>query len=251
MTPGRNLFGNLRYGVAGIGLVFVVMATACAPQATDQSVELASAAQAWQVAMNAKDVDALAALYTEDCVFMPPNAELGSGHAYVKQDVGGMIEAGLDVELVTMAASAAGGVGYRAGTFTVAAPDGTVADRGKFIEGWKKVDGEWKIKHDIYNSNWDQYASATTVAITHDVKDGDHWLAAWQGENSRHDLFAQHGVANVRVFQNPEKPNQVGLLVAVNDMAAFDAMLNSDEGAAAKAEDGVIDKGMRVYAEVK
>jgi hypothetical protein len=83
------------------------------------------------------------------------------------------------------------------------------------------------------------------------VKDADHWLAAWQGENSRHELFAQHGVANVRVFQNPEKPKKIGLLVDVADMAAFEALLNSDEGAAAKAEDGVIDKGMGMYIEVK
>ena len=119
------------------------------------------------------------------------------------------------------------------------------------MEGWQKVDGEWKIIHDIWNSDWDQFASATTVTITHDVKDANHWLAAWQGENSRKGDFAQHGVANVRVFQNQEKQNQVSLVVDVADMEAFYAYLNSEEGAAAKAEDGVIDRGMRVYVEVK
>jgi hypothetical protein len=34
-------------------------------------------------------------------------------------------------------------------------------------------------------------------------------------------------------------------------MEAFHAFLTSEEGAKAKAEDGVIDKGMRVYEEVK
>jgi ketosteroid isomerase-like protein len=232
-------------------LALVVIATACAPQAADQSAEFAAAAKKFQEAFDTADVNQIAAVYSEDCVLMPPNSELGTGHAFVKQVFGGMIDAGLTGMTKTLEANAAGGVGFHAGTYTLNAPDGTVVDKGKFIEGWKKIDGEWKMTHDIFNSDWNQYASATTVAITHDVKDGDHWLAAWQGENSRHDLFAQHGVANVRVFKNPENPNQVGLLVAANDMAAFEAMLNSDEGAAAKAEDGVIDKGMRVYMEVK
>ena len=251
MTQQGNLFRRTRYGLGVVVLVFSVAVTACAPQAADQSAELASATDAWQAAFDAKDADALAAVYTEDCVFMPPNAELGTGQAFVKQEVGGMIDAGLNVELVPMAVYAAGGVGYRAGTFTLHAPDGSLADRGKFIEGWRKVNGEWKINHDTYNSDLPPFATATTIAITHDVRDGAHWLAAWQGEDSRRGLFAQHGAPNVRVFQNPESPNQTGLLVDVADMAAFEALLNSEEGAAAKAEDGVIDKGMRVYAEVK
>jgi ketosteroid isomerase-like protein len=235
---------------AVLALVLAVAVTGCAPQAADQSAELASAAEGWQAAFNAKDVDALAALYTEDCVFMPPNAEFETGHAFVKEHVGGMIEAGLDVQLATMAASAAGGVGYRAGTFTLQAPAGALVDRGKFIEGWQKIDGQWKIVHDTYNSDLPPFATATTVVATHDVKDGDHWLAAWRGENSRHGLFAEHGVANVRVFQNPEQPNQTGLVIDVTDMAALQAMLASEVGATAKAEDGVIDTTLKFYAEV-
>ena len=181
MKQVRNLIGMRMYGLAAVVLVLAVAVTACAPQAADQGAELASAAGAWQAAFDAKDADALAAVYTEDCVFMPPNAELGSGQTFVNQEISGMIEAGLGLELVTMAASAAGGVGYRAGTFTMYAPDGSLADRGKFIEGWRKVDAEWKIAHDIYNSDLPPFATATTIAITHDVKDADHWLAAWQG----------------------------------------------------------------------
>jgi ketosteroid isomerase-like protein len=240
-----------RLGFSAAAFLLIVVAAACAPQAADQSAEFAIAAKGWQEAYDSGNVDAIAAVYTEDCVLMPPNAELGSGKEYIRTTFQGMLDAGLAGEIATLEAAAAGGVGYHAGTYALYAPDGSVVDRGKFIEGWKKVDGEWKIDHDIYNSDFDQYAGATTLVITHDVKDGDRWLAAWQGENSRHGLFAQHGVARVRAFQNPENPNQMGLLVDVNDMAAFEAMLNSDEGAAAKAEDGVIDKSMRVYTEVK
>jgi len=248
MTHVWNL-GKSRYGTGALAIVLVFSAAACAPQ--DQSAEFAAVVGGWQAAYDTKDLDALAAVYTEDCVLMPPNAELGTGRAFARDAFGGMIEAGLTSKTETIFATAAGGVGYHAGKYTMYAPDGSVADRGKFIEGFTKVDGEWKIAHDIFNSDLAPGAGTTSLTITHNVKDGDHWLAAWQGGDGRHSDFAKHGVANVRVFQNPEKQQQVSLLIDVADMEAFHAYLNSEDGAKAKAEDGVIDKGMRVYQEVK
>jgi hypothetical protein len=182
---------------------------------------------------------------------MPPNAELAKGHAAARASFGEMIDAGLTGKIDPITVAAAGDIGFRNGTYSLQTADGTVVDRGKYTDTWRKVGGEWKITSDIWNSDLAPFAGTTTVAITHDVKDADHWLAAWMGENSRHDMFAQHGVANVRVFQNPDTPTQIGLLVDATDMEAFYAFLNSEEGAAAKAEDGVIDKGMRTYMEVK
>lgn len=248
MTKVRNL-GNSRYGISALALVLAVTLTACAPQ--DQSAELGALTDGWENALNNGDVDGLVALYAEDCVLMPPNAELAKGQGAARGAFGEMIAAGQTGELDTITAKAAGGVGYHSGTYWIKDANGTIIDRGKYMEGWQKIGGEWRIVHDIWNSDLAPFAGTTTVAITHNVKDADHWLAAWQGEESRHDDFARHGVANVRVFQNPEAPKKIGLLVDVADMAAFEAFLNSDEGAAAKAEDGVIDKGMGFYMEVK
>lgn len=250
MTQLRDIAGT-RYGLGAAALALVVIAAACAPQAADQSAELAGLSPSWNEAFNAGDADRLADLYTEDCVLMPPNAEMAKGQAKAKAEFQGMIDAGLTGEIDTIAAVAAGGVGYHTGTYRLKAADGTVIDRGKFTEAWRKIDGEWKIANDIWNSDLPPFAGTTTVAITHSVKDADHWLAAWQGENSRRQMFAQHGAPNVRVFQSPDHPNQIELVVDVADMDAFQAFLNSDEGAAAKAEDGVIDAGMRTYMEVK
>ena len=248
MTPERNPNGTW-YGLGMMVLVLIVAVTGCAPQ--DQSVELAGLTDGWENALNAGDVDALAGLYAEDCVLMPPNLELAKGRDAARAAFGAMIAAGQTGELNTITVAAAGGVGYHTGTYWLKGADGTIVDRGKYMEGWQKVDGEWKIVHDIWNSDLAPFAGATTIAITHDVKDADHWLSAWQAEPGRVDDFARHGVANVRVFQNPEKAKEVGLVVDVADMEAFHAYLNSEEVAKAKAEDGVIDKGMRMYREVK
>ena len=248
MTQVRN-FVKARYGVGALVIVLALSVVACAPQ--DQSAELAVSAAGWENALNAGDIDGIVALYTEDCVLMPPNAEMAKGHAGARASFVGMVDAGLMGNIDTVTVAAAGDIGHRTGTYSLQTADGTVVDQGKYTDTWRKVGGEWKMASDIWNSDWAPFAGATTVAITHDVKDGDHWLAAWMGENSRHEMFSEHGVANVRVFQNPDTPTQIGLLVDLTDMEAFQSFLNSEQGVAAKAEDGVIDKGMRMYMEVK
>ena len=79
----------------------------------------------------------------------------------------------------------------------------------------------------------------THVLITHEVDDADVWLAAWSGPDSRHKLFEDNGAKHVHVFQDAENPNLTGLVVSVVDLDKFMAMLESDEGKAAAAADGV------------
>jgi hypothetical protein len=151
-----------------------------------------------------------------------------------------MIDAGLTASLTTVEAVVAGDIGYRIGTYSLEAPDGSMVDSGKFIDTWRQVGGEWMISTDIWNSDLPAGGpTGTTLAIAHQVGDPERWLAAWQGPDSRRALFAEHGVAQVRVFQSPENPNLTGLLVDVTDMEAFHTFLDSEAGRAAAAEDTV------------
>ena len=71
------------------------------------------------------------------------------------------------------------------------------------------------------------------IISTHEVDDVAHWLAS----PKRAEVFA--GVAeNIRTFV-PSEPNQVGLTMDINDMAAFEAVLQSDASAEAMKFDGV------------
>jgi hypothetical protein len=94
-------------------------------------------------------------------------------------------------------------------------------------------------------------ASMTHLVITHEVKDADHWLAAWQGEDSRHKLFKANGAAHVHTLQDPDNPNMTGLIIAVADMDALTAMLESEEGQAAAAADGVKPETMKMLVQAK
>ena len=232
-------------------LAVLFVGIACAPPSAQESPELAAKAAAFQDAMNAADIEGLVALYSEDARLMPPNMETGQGHDAVREVFGGMIAAGLSVQLATTEAMATGNLGTRVGTYVLTSADGSEVDRGKYIETWEKVGGEWAMTNDIWNSDVPVGAGTISLIGTHMVEDGDRWLAAWSGDNSRHADFAQNGAPNVRVFQSPDNPNLTGVLIDVADMDTFQAWLGGEEGAAAKAEDGVKDETLQILAEVK
>lgn len=233
-------------------LALVLTVVACAPAGSKPSPEIAAASEQWEQALNSGDINAVVAMYSEDARLFPPNAGIQTGHAGVKASFGEMIEAGLTGELESIEARVAGDIGYRVGTYVLHAPDGTVVDSGKYIETWTNEGGTWKIANDIWNSDLAPPPPAgDTVVITHDVKNADHWLAAWTGEGSRAEMFKAHGVSSARKFQCMEKPNTTALILQIEDMAAFQAMLATPEGIQAKAEDGVKDSTLRTFGEVK
>jgi uncharacterized protein (TIGR02246 family) len=231
--------------------VLLAASAACAPQGSQPGSVLEALGEQWEAALNAGDVDGIVALYTEDCRLLPPNSELLSGREAVRQEFGGMIAAGLGGELETIEAVTAADIGYRVGTYTLTSADGAVVDRGKFMESWRNVDGAWKMANDIWNSDMPATTAGTTMIVTHEVEDFDRWLAAWQGEDSRHDMFAEHGVPGTRLFRNVDEPDTIAVLMEVADMEAMQEFMSSAEVEAAKSEDGVKSATMRSYLEVK
>lgn len=107
----------------------------------------------WQAAMNAKDIEGVVALYTDDARLLPPNLEATTGKDAIREAFGGMIEAGLSVELNAIEHKSGGDIAYVVGTFKLTAGD-DVADQGKYIEIWHRgADGEWLMANDIWNSD--------------------------------------------------------------------------------------------------
>jgi len=234
-----------------LAVLCLLIAVGCA-QPAQESSEIAAGSQAWAAAFNARDMAAVLDLYSADARLLPPNAPMGQGSESVQGVFEEMIAADLSVELDTVETLAAGDLGHHIGTYVLTA-EGTEVDRGKFMESWRKVDGAWKMTADMFSSDLPVPGppEGQTIVVTHEVEDAEHWLAAWRGEDSRHALFAAHGAPSVRTFQSPDAPNTTGLVITVTDMEALSALLNSPEGIAAKEEDGVKDKTMRMLAEVE
>ena len=221
-----------------------------------------SRVSAWETAFNAQDVEAIVEMYNTDARLMPPNLPIMTGHDAVREMFGGMIEAGITVELETSSFEVALNTAHRTGTFKTLL-NGEVVDTGKFIETWNKDEGAWRMSNDIWNSDNPPPQSASDqgehhkgmehphLIIVHEVEDGERWLDAWRGDDSRHVLFESNGAKHVHTFQHPDKPNLTGLVVAVEDMDALTAMLSSEDGQAAATEDGVDLENMKVLPEVK
>jgi ketosteroid isomerase-like protein len=229
---------------------------------TDSSA-LTARSDAWEEAQHAKDIDTLADLYTSDARLLSPNKEMASGQAAVRSELGAMIDAGLGISTTVVEATVSGDIGYIVGTFVIETGD-DVVDNGKYVETWRRGgDGQWRISNDIYNSDrpakkmksdmdmMSRMAKMTHVMITHEVDDAEHWMAAWRGEDSRHKLFKENGAMRVHTFVSADNPNLTGLVIGVRDMEALQAMLASEEGKAAAAEDGVRMDTINLLTEAK
>jgi ketosteroid isomerase-like protein len=231
-------------------LAFVVLA-ACAPQGSQSSPELAAMSDRFSQALNSGNLEMLMAMYTSDCRVLPPNAPMEQGLTAARAEFGKMVDAGMNIELNTLEATVAGDIGYRVGTYSLFGPDGSPVDSGKFIDVWRKTAAGWQTSNDMWSSDLPADAGKTYISVTHEVKDKDLWLAAWQGPNSRKQMFAEHGVGDVKVFVSPDDPHRIGLLLEVTDMDALMAFMATPEAAAAEAEDGVIVSTLRFMTEVK
>jgi hypothetical protein len=84
-----------------------------------------------------------------------------------------------------------------------------------------------------------------TVIGYHDVKDADHWLAS----PKREELLGPLGVTNIRTFVDPTNRTRVGVLMDVPDMDAVMAAMETQEGADAMANDGVVRETLVILVE--
>jgi ketosteroid isomerase-like protein len=126
-------------------------------QAADQHAAdkraLESGAAKWMEAFAAKDIDAMTTFYAKDAVLLPPDAPAIFGRDAIRASIQEMFVAGLAIELEDLEIEVVGNLGYKAGRYRTRGNDGSLVDRGKYIEIWSKLDGGWVIHRDIWNSS--------------------------------------------------------------------------------------------------
>lgn len=139
----------------------VIALGACAQQA-DVAVEekaIRDLDKKWVEAVSVRDTTTIGNIYAEDGEFLAPGAPRVSGRTAVRSAWAQLFKApnlSLTFEPTKVLVSSAGDIAYETGTYNLAmdGPKGhRVGEVGKFVVAWKKVNGEWKVQYDIFNSD--------------------------------------------------------------------------------------------------
>jgi len=125
---------------------------------TDENKEahtvLRKVVQAWVLAFNAKRLDDLCALYSEDALLVRSNAALGRGQTEIREMLKSELERGCDdVRLDCSEISVLEEVACLAGVSRMLAPitPGNRQERtGKFVMLVRREEGEWKLLADVW-----------------------------------------------------------------------------------------------------
>lgn len=134
-------------------LCLVLAAAGCAqapvPEAFPQDV-----ADAWVAHFTAHDAAGIAALYTEDAQLLPPDQDVVSGRAAIQEFFARSNPPGsAAIEIATVETHVFGDYAHRQGSFLLKDAGGEAVASGKFLELWKKQDGEWRIHRDMWSAN--------------------------------------------------------------------------------------------------
>jgi len=139
--------------IASLAIGLALPRTACAGKHWNYVKAIKAGDAAWAKAANAKDFDALADLYGEDAMLMPPDHAAITGHdniaAFWKNAMNGVSKVELDYkDLHGMGAYA-----FRTGMVRMRNAKGAILAVGKFVEVWHHGADGWKLYRDIFNMN--------------------------------------------------------------------------------------------------
>ena len=124
------------------------------PAATGSKQAIEAAVARYVAATNRGDADALAALYADDAMLLPPDHEPIKG----RQAIGDFWRQGTDegLKVTTLAVEVDGDLGYLVGRYNLPPTDEEPADSGKYVMCLRRQrDGSWKLTADIWNRSGD------------------------------------------------------------------------------------------------
>ena len=162
-----------RFIIISVIVLVVLLVGACQPivvqpgnvapeqeAAAQQGVEeeqFVEAAMANEDAFQSGDVDQIIEFYAEDAVSMPPGFPISSGKEAIEADLRFFFEEfSLDREFTLVDYEVTGEYATRTGewtqTLTPKAGGDPIVETGRCVLGFKKVDDEWKVAWEIWNT---------------------------------------------------------------------------------------------------
>lgn len=145
---------RLARGTLG-GLLLLAAIAACTRPADDASArdEVRQVFDRYVEASNGGDADALAALYAEDALLLPPDQELVEGREAIREFWEDGTEPGLSASVERI--EVRGDLAYLVGRYALPPTDTDAADVGKLVLCLRRDPAEraWRITCDIWNGS--------------------------------------------------------------------------------------------------
>jgi len=153
-----------RTGRTIVWILGTILVAACAEPAPPP-VDLQKEEQAirkldddWNAMIAKKDLDAIVALYATDGATMWPDAPPSKGPDAIRAAWIELLKTpGVSATIVAdrIQVAQAGDLAFDEGhvNLEVDTPQGRARETAKYLVGWKKVGGAWKVAYDMYNGN--------------------------------------------------------------------------------------------------
>jgi Ketosteroid isomerase homolog len=140
-----------------VGLAVFSIESSAADSAKEVAA-LQAADQSWVRAYNAGNADAVASLYDEQAVLLPPGAPAVNGRSAIKaffvKDTAESHKAGVTFGLAPKpAGGVSGDMGWQSGTYAVKDKAGKLVEAGKYLSVSIKKGGKWLYVRDTWNAD--------------------------------------------------------------------------------------------------
>jgi uncharacterized protein (TIGR02246 family) len=141
--------------------LLVVVAGACRPSGPAQPVapmdvtaDIRVLNDQFEAAFSAGDVQAVAAMYTEDGMLLPPGSDFVTGREAIQAFWQGALDSGVGRAVLTSAeAVGAESLAVEIGRYEMFTPGDSLVDEGKYMVWWKLTPDGWRLHRDTWNSS--------------------------------------------------------------------------------------------------
>lgn len=135
------------------GVTLMLLCVASAVSAGEDEEWLKKTRKALEDAFNAGDAKAAAAFYAPDAMLLPPNVDFVQGRESIAEFIAeaiASVKGNLKFELQEVFVQ--GDLAYLLGTTKILSVDGEFVDRVKYVEIWKRREGQWELYRDIWRT---------------------------------------------------------------------------------------------------
>jgi len=159
-------------GILAVGSFVFLTFSHCMQGSKDVSSEITTVNNGFIESFNQGDAKTLAGNYTTDAKLYPSNSDVVTGLEAIEGFWNAVMKMGIKkAQMETVSAESFGDIAIEEGRYKLFVEGDIVADQGKYIVTWAKVDGKWKIQRDIWNTNNPPVQARATV-------DGNVWVIA-------------------------------------------------------------------------